>query len=263
MADGAHGAQEADRRPDSRDGPVGTDAPAAGTATGEPGARRLRFPSALTVLAALLVAIWVASFFIPSGVYALDEDGAPVPGSYRELPTCDDVTGDALCSDKSLSTQLGVLWRAPPNGLYGVENPDTRKVGADEQGFLYGAALIFLFVLSVGAFIAMTMRTGAIDVGIRRLALRFGRRPMLLVAVLMTVFAVGGTTYGMWEETLGFYALLVPLVLALGYDRMVAVGIIALGAGTGTVASTVNSFATGVASDAADISISDGLGTGS
>ena len=55
------------------------------------------------------------------------------------------------------------------------------------------------------------------------------------------------TTYGMWEETLGFYALLVPLVLALAYDRMVAVGIIALATGTGTLASTVNPFATGVA----------------
>ena len=64
----------------------------------------------------------------------------------------------------------------------------------------------------------------------------------------------------MWEETLGFFVLLVPLVLALGYDRMVAVSIIFLGAGTGVLASTVNPFATGVASDAAGISISDGLG---
>ena len=52
----------------------------------------------------------------------------------------------------------------------------------------------------------------------------------------MSVFALGGTTYGMWEETLGFYALMVPLALALGYDRLVAVGIIALGAGTGVLA---------------------------
>jgi uncharacterized ion transporter superfamily protein YfcC len=81
----------------------------------------------------------------------------------------------------------------------------------------------------------------------------------MLVMVMMTVFALGGTTYGMWEETLGFYALMVPLALALGYDRMVAVAIVFLGAGTGVLASTVNPFATGVASDAAGISISDGL----
>ena len=64
----------------------------------------------------------------------------------------------------------------------------------------------------------------------------------------------------MWEETLGFFVLLVPLALALNYDRMVAAAIIFLGAGSGVIGSTVNPFATGVASDAAGISIGDGIG---
>jgi uncharacterized ion transporter superfamily protein YfcC len=104
------------------------------------------------------------------------------------------------------------------------------------------------------------MKTGAIETGIGRLALRFRHSPALLVIVLMSVFALGGTTYGMWEETLGFFALLVPLALALKYDRLVAVSIVLLGAGTGVLASTVNPFATGVASDAAGITITDGIG---
>ena len=62
----------------------------------------------------------------------------------------------------------------------------------------------------------------------------------------------------MWEETLGFFVLLVPLALALHYDRMVAAAIIFPGAGV--LASTVNPFSTGVASDAAGISIGDGIG---
>jgi uncharacterized ion transporter superfamily protein YfcC len=78
--------------------------------------------------------------------------------------------------------------------------------------------------------------------------------------MLMAVFALGGTSYGMWEETLGFFVLLVPLALALGYDRMVAAAIIFLGAGAGVIGSTVNPFATGVASDAAGISIGEGIG---
>ena len=76
----------------------------------------------------------------------------------------------------------------------------------------------------------------------------------------MCVFALGGTSYGMWEETLGFFVLLVPLALALGYDRMAAAAIIFLGAGSGVIASTVNPFSTGVASDAAGIRIGDGIG---
>ena len=165
-----------------------------------------------------------------------------------------------MCSDKSFFAQFGLLWRATPTGLYGVESPVTGQVSADEEGFLYGSAQIFFFVLAVGAFITVTMKTEAIQTGIGRLALRFRHSPALLVGVLMSVFALGGTSYGMWEETLGFFVLMVPLTLALGYDRLVAVSIIFLGAGTGVLASTVNPFATGVASDAAGIGISDGLG---
>ena len=76
------------------------------------------------------------------------------------------------------------------------------------------------------------MKTEAIQTGIGRLALRFRHSGSVLIAILMAVFALGGTSYGMWEETLGFFVLLVPLALALGYDRMVAAAIIFLGAGT-------------------------------
>jgi uncharacterized ion transporter superfamily protein YfcC len=224
-------------------------------------AKRLKFPTALTVLALVLLFVWVASFFIPGGRYEIDpETGGPVPGTYHELPDCGEVEDVQPCENNSLDAQFGLLWRAPPNGLYGIENVENGQVGADEVGFLYGSAQIFFFVLAVGAFITVTMKTESIQTGIGRLALRFRHTPALLVIVLMSVFALGGTTYGMWEETLGFFVLMVPLTLALGYDRMVAVSIIFLGAGTGVLASTVNPFATGVASDAAGIDISDGLG---
>ena len=81
-------------------------------------------------------------------------------------------------------------------------------------------------MLAIGAFISVTMKTGAIQRGIGRLALRFKDRPSALIIVIMLVFAIGGTTEGMSEETLGFFALLVPLALALGYDRMTGAAII-------------------------------------
>ena len=229
-------------------------------ASGAPQTSKFKFPTALTVLAIVLALVWLASFLIPSGVYDLDpETASPIPGTYHRLPSCSDVAEGALCVDKSLVTQFTKLWDATPSGLYGIQN-ENGYVSADEVGILYGSAQIFLFVLAIGAFITVTMKTGAIQNGIGRLALRFQASPSMLVVVLMLVFALGGTSYGMWEETLGFYALMVPLALALKYDRLVAVGIIALGAGTGVVCSTVNPFATGVASDAAGISISDGIG---
>lgn len=220
--------------------------------------RSVWFPTAFTVLAAILLAVWVASFFIPSGVYEIDpETAGPIPGTYRELPSCGNAAEGEPCVDKSFLTQFNRLWGATPNGLYGVQGEG--QIGQWEEGALYGAAQIFLFVLAVGAFITTATRSGAIHAGIGRLTMKLRGSGTALIVVLMLIFALGGTTYGMWEETLGFFPLLVPLALALGYDRMVAVAIIFLGAGTGVLASTVNPFATGVASDAALIGVGDGI----
>ena len=78
------------------------------------------------------------------------------------------------CVDTSFSFRFKQLWDAPPNGLYGVES-GKGFVGPWEEGFLYGSAAIFFFVLAVGAFITVTMKTEAIQTGIGRLALRFGQ----------------------------------------------------------------------------------------
>lgn len=115
-------------------------------------------------------------------------------------------------------------------------------------------------MLAIGAFITVVFATGALDRGIARLAHRLRNRGALLIAAVMVVFSVLGTVEGFAEETLGFYGLLVPMMLALGYDRLVAVGASILGAGVGVLCSTVNPFATGVASSAADISLGDGIG---
>jgi uncharacterized ion transporter superfamily protein YfcC len=259
--------------------------------TDEP-AKKFKFPTAFTVLAIVLLLVWVASFFVPAGRYNTNAaTGSPVPGTYHELPSCSAVeAGDVAlvvpspaesgvapadakaapgakitpspgenCVDTAFTYRFKQLWNAPPNGLYGVEGGNG-FVGPWESGFLYGSAAIFFFVLAVGAFITVTMKTQAIQTGIGRLALRFRHSGSVLIAILMAVFAVGGTSYGMWEETLGFFVLLVPLTLALRYDRMVAAAIIFLGAGSGVIGSTVNPFSTGVASDAAGTSIGDGIG---
>ncbi len=226
---------------------------------GDEAKKSFAFPQALTVLAIVLLAVWIAAFFIPSGSYELDEDGGPVPGTYQAIESCSNVPEGDACIDKSPLAMFQMLWVATPNGLYGIEG-DSGTVEAFNSGDLYGSAQIFLFVLAVGAFITVTMKTEAIELGIKRLALRFAHSPTQLIVILMVIFALGGTSYGMWEETLGFYTLMVALVIAMGMDKMVGVSIIFLGAGTGVLASTVNPFATGVASDAAGIAISDGLG---
>lgn len=209
-----------------------------------------RFPSAFTVLFGVTVAVWILAFVVPSGVYQIDAaSGRPIPGSYARADT-----------GLSVVDRLHDLFMAPVNGLLGTKSTATGVIGPYETGKLFGAAGVFLFVLAIGIFITMTMKSGAIDAGIARIGARFAGPGIALIIILMVLFSMGGTTEGMAEETLGFYALVVPLMLKLGYDRMVAASVILLGAGIGTLTSTINPFATGVASGSADISISDGIG---
>ena len=80
-----------------------------------------------------------------------------------------------------------------------------------------------------------------------------------MLPILMTIFAIGGTSYGMAEETLAFYALIITVMLAAGYDGLSAAALILIGASIGVLGSTVNPFANGIASGFAGTTISDGL----
>ena len=78
-----------------------------------------------------------------------------------------------------------------------------------------------------------------------------------LIPILMIFFAIGGTTYGMQEETVAFYALIIPVMIAAGYNAMTAVLVIVLGSGAGLIGSTINPFSTGIAARTADMPLAN------
>jgi uncharacterized ion transporter superfamily protein YfcC len=127
------------------------------------------------------------------------------------------------------------------------------------EGTLFGAIDVALFILVIGGFLGVTMQTGAIQTGIARVVERLRGREKLLIPILMILFALGGTSYGMAEESLAFYALILSVMVAAGYDRLVAAALLLLGCGVGVLGSTINPFATGIASGFAGTTIVDGL----
>lgn len=106
---------------------------------------------------------------------------------------------------------------------------------------------VCIFVLILGGFLAIVAKTEALETGIKVLVKKLKGKELILIPILMFIFSVGGTTYGMLEETVGFYALLSATMVMAGMDTLVASAIVLLGAGSGVLGSTINPFAVGAA----------------
>ena len=109
---------------------------------------------------------------------------------------------------------------------------------------------VCIFIMILGAYLAVVTKTGALETGIKVLVNKLKGKELVLIPILMLIFSIGGTTYGMLEETVGFYALLAATMVAAGMDTIVASATILLGAGVGVLGSTINPFAVGAAIDA-------------
>lgn len=193
--------------------------------------RKVKMPSAYTILFGIIIVVAILTWIVPAGQYDyVDPDAAkkePIPGTYHTVPS-------------------------QPQGFKEV-------VLSPVDGF-YDAVDVALFVIVIGGFLGVVMKTGSIDAGIARTTEKLKGREKLMIPILMILFALGGTSFGMAEETLAFYPLLLPVFIAAGYDSVTAVGVILLGAGAGVLGSTVNPFATGIASGFAGISLGKGIG---
>mgnify|MGYP001228449970 CR=1 FL=1 len=199
-----------------------------------------KVPNTFTILLLLISLFSILTFVLPAGKYERVENkqlgrDVPIPGSYSVVEASPQGFFDTLM--------------APISGFY---NPSSYEVGAID---------VSLFVLMVGGFLAVVTKTGAIETGIARVMIRLKGKEIWMIPILMFLFCLGGTSYGMAEETLAFYGLLIPVFVAAGFDPLVAVAVIFVGSGIGTLGSTINPFGTVIASNAADIDFIEGMTT--
>lgn len=183
--------------------------------------------SAFSILMIVLAVVCVITWMTKGKPIDSDIIKSLDPGRYGELI-------DAVNAGETISVQSAKL---------------SDFVMAIPNGFMDASDLI-IFILCIGGFIGIVMSTGAMEAGIRSLVRKSKGNEGKLIATLMFLFSVGGSTYGMAEETIGFYPLITAAMVAAGFDTMVAVGTVLLGAGAGVLGSTINPFATAAAMSA-------------
>lgn len=204
--------------------------------------KKFKFPSAYTVLLAIMISIALITQVVPGVKKAQLSDlvMAPVTGM---------IGVKDLELDQAISTSMeeGGIEAA----LQTINDAESSYMSVWNQGQLKGAIDVALFVLIIGGFLGVVTKTGALDAGVGALVKKLKGKELMLIPVLMLLFSLGGTSYGMAEESLAFYALITATMMAAGFDPLVGAATLLLGCGVGVLGSTVNPFAIGAAVSAA------------
>lgn len=233
--------------------------------------KKLSFPTAFTVLFIVLIIAALLTHWIAAGAYAkLAYDGDTnvfvetfPDGSVEELPATQDTLDQLGITNNIEKFTDGSIYKpiAIPGTYERVEaNPQgLREFILSPVSGIQECIDIILFVFMIGGVVGVVNYTGAFNAGIASLSRATKGHEFILIVVVTVLISIGGTTFGMAEETIAFYPILIPVFLAAGYDAMVGIAAIYLGSSIGTMFSTVNPFGPVIASNAAGINFTEGM----
>ncbi|MGM0549053.1 MAG: YfcC family protein [Bacillota bacterium] len=233
--------------------------------------KKFSFPTAFTVLFIILVIAAGLTYIVPAGLYSNLEY---VPGNDSFLVKSSTGGSEMIPATQEKLDELNVKIDLRKFRDGSIKKPIAipgtyQKIKQSPQGPLdiimapiegvMDTVDIMVFVLILGGIIGIINKSGAFDAGIAFLSKKTEGKEFVLVILVSGLIAVGGTTFGLAEETIALYPILMPIFLANGYDAIVAIAAIYLGSSVGTMFSTVNPFSVVIASDAAGIAFTEGI----
>lgn len=233
--------------------------------------KRFEFPTAFTVLFIILILAAILTYIVPAGFYSKlqydsDQNVFLVENHQGEINTLP-ATQETL---NTLNIRMDISKFTDGSIKKPIAIPDTyQTIPQSPQGVLsvimspiegiMDTVDIMVFVLILGGIIGLVNKTGTFDAGIAALSKRTKGKEFLLVVFVTSLIALGGTTFGLAEETIALYPILMPIFVASGYDAIVCIAAIYMGSSIGSMYSTVNPFSVVIASNAAGISFNEGL----
>lgn len=169
-----------------------------------------------------------------------------------------DMYGDKIYDKSEKLHKTAKVWGTDDFGGFGFLNFIFEGlVSGDKYGSAVGIAAL---ILVVGGAFGIIMRTGAIDAGIYAFISKTKGLERLAIPLLFFAFSFGGATFGMAEEVIPFSMVMVPFVIALGYDSIVAVTVTYVASQVGNAASWMSPFSVAVAQGIAGVPVLSGAG---
>jgi uncharacterized ion transporter superfamily protein YfcC len=231
-------------------------------------AKKRKLFSPITMLMIVIVIAAIATWFVPAGKYntlsysdhnfkySTDSSEVILPFTKHTLDSLGIFISPEKFSSGSIRKPVSV-----PNTFYLIHKNSQDAIDILEAPLkgITDAIEIILFLLIIGGFMNVFHETGAMVKGLTSLSYKMKGKESWLIIILTFLFSFAGASYGMAEEALVFYPVMVPLFLAAGYDLLVPVAVIFGGTNLGTLSSFTNPFSTIIASNAAGVNWADGF----
>lgn len=233
--------------------------------------KKITFPSAYTILFIVLILAAALTYVVNAGSYAKLSFNLDTGNFVEILP---DGTKKTYEGTQETLNQLGVANDIAKFKDGSINKPIAipgtyERVAPNPQGVVdvllapikgvYDSIGIILFVLIIGGVIGVVNESGSINAGIAALSRVTKGHEYLLIVFVTFLIALGGTTFGLAEETIAFYPILMPVYLAAGYDAIVCIAAIYMGSSIGSMFSTTNPFSVVIGSNAAGINFTQGI----
>jgi uncharacterized ion transporter superfamily protein YfcC len=189
----------------------------------------IKIPHVLVLLFTIIIIAAVSTYIVTPGVYDRIQKGG------RTI-----IEADSYHVVERNAVGIFDILKSVPKGLNEV-------------------AYIVFFIFIVGGAFGIIAKTGAVDAGIAKLTRLLEGKEKMVIPAVMAVFALGGSTLGMAEETLAFIPAIVPLAIALGFDSITGVAMCLVGAGAGFAGAFMNPFTVGIAQGIAELPLFSGM----
>lgn len=215
-----------------------------------PEPKAMTMPDAFVILFFVMLLAAIASHLIPAGSFALKNEAhrSAEPQQNRIDPQSFQYASDA---------HQGVALFAGPGETGFLNYAFDGMVSGDKMGAAVG---VIAFILLTGGAFGIMMQSGAVNNGILALISHTQQMQFLFIPVMFVLFSLGGAVFGMGEEAIAFCIVLLPLMLALGYDAITTVLVTYIATQIGFATSWMNPFSVAIAQGIAGVPLLSGSG---
>ncbi|MFV0517654.1 MAG: YfcC family protein [Aminipila sp.] len=233
--------------------------------------KKRQFPSAFTVLFIILIIAAIGTHFMPTGSYSkllYNESSGMFDITAPDGSVTSMEANQATLDELSIKAQLNLFLDGSIYKPIGIPG-SYEAIESNPQGFtdgvlalvngVYDTIDISLFIFVLGGMLAYLNKSGAFSAGMGALSRVTKGKEYILIVLITILISLGGTTFGMAEETVALYAVVIPIFVIAGYDALVGIAAVYFGSCIGTMCSTVNPFSAVIASNAAGISFMEGM----